>query len=91
MMDGQHFAFDRSPQYVASLFYLALFGSVVAFVAYLTLLGRIGADRAGYAGVAIPIVALALSTLFEDLRWDAMMVGGIALCVAGNVLVLRRM
>ncbi len=90
MMDGQHFAFDRSPQYVASLLYLALFGSVVAFVAYLTLLGRIGADRAGYAGVAIPIVALALSTLFEDLRWDATMVGGIALCVAGNVLVLRR-
>jgi len=73
-----------------SLLYLALFGSVVAFVAYLTLLGRIGADRAGYTGVAIPIVALALSTLFEDLSWDATMIGGIAMCAAGNVLVLRR-
>jgi drug/metabolite transporter (DMT)-like permease len=89
-LDGQHFAFDRSFRYVASLLYLALFGSVIAFVAYLTLLGRIGADRAGYTAVAIPIVALALSTLFEDLRWDATMAGGIAMCVAGNVLVLRR-
>jgi drug/metabolite transporter (DMT)-like permease len=90
MLDGQPFVFDRSLPYVVSLLYLALFGSVIAFVAYLTLLGRIGADRAGYTGVAIPIVALALSTLFEDLRWDATMIGGIALCIAGNVLVLRR-
>jgi drug/metabolite transporter (DMT)-like permease len=90
MLDGQRFVFDRSAPYIASLLYLALFGSVIAFVAYLTLMGRIGADRSGYAAVAIPIVALALSTLFEDLRWDATMAGGIAMCVAGNVLVLRR-
>jgi drug/metabolite transporter (DMT)-like permease len=87
---GQHFVFDPSVPYVASLLYLALFGSVIAFVAYLTLLGRIGADRAGYTGVAIPVVALLLSSLFEDLRWDGTMIGGIAMCVAGNVLVLRR-
>jgi drug/metabolite transporter (DMT)-like permease len=89
MLDGEPFVFDRSLPYVASLLYLALFGSVIAFVAYLTLLGRIGADRAGYTGVAIPIVALALSTFFEDLRWDATMIGGIAMCAIGNVLVLR--
>lgn len=90
MLDGEPFVFDRSLPYIASLLYLALFGSVVAFVAYLTLLGRIGADRAGYTGVAIPIVALALSTFFEDLHWDATMIGGIAMCAVGNVLVLRR-
>jgi len=89
LLDGEPLVFDRSLPYVGSLLYLALFGSVIAFVAYLTLLGRIGADRAGYTGVAIPIVALALSTFFEDLHWDASMVGGIAMCVAGNVLVLR--
>jgi len=89
-LSGDHFVFERSVPYVVSLLYLALFGSVVAFVAYLTLLGRIGADRSGYTGVAIPIVALALSTFFEDLRWDAAMIAGIALCVVGNVLVLRR-
>ena len=46
-------------------------------------------DRAGYVGVAIPIVALLLSTLFEDLRWDVFMGLGVLFCVAGNVLILR--
>jgi drug/metabolite transporter (DMT)-like permease len=90
LADGEPFVFERSVPYVASLLYLALFGSVIAFVAYLTLMGRIGADRSGYAGVAIPIVALGLSTLFEDLHWDAFMLAGILMCVMGNVLVLRR-
>ena len=87
---GRTFAFDASAHYLLSLAYLALFGSVIAFGAYLTLVGRIGAGRAGYTGAAIPIVALLLSTVFEGLRWQPYMVLGIALCVAGNVLVLRR-
>ena len=62
------FSFDWSISYVLSLIYLALFGSVLAFAFYLTLIKRIGADRAGYIGVAMPIVALLLSTLFEDLQ-----------------------
>ena len=83
------FSFDWSIPYVLSLVYLALFGSVLAFGLYLTLIKRIGVDRAGYIGVAIPIVALLLSTLFEDLRWDVFMVLGVLFCVAGNVLILR--
>jgi drug/metabolite transporter (DMT)-like permease len=87
---GRHFAFDTSPGYLLSLGYLAVFGSVIAFGAYLTLIGRIGADRAGYTGAAIPIVALVLSIGFEGLRLHAAGVLGIVLCVAGNILVLRR-
>jgi len=87
---GRSFSFDGSISYLLSLGYLALFGSVLAFGAYLTLVGRIGAGRAGYINVAIPIVALLLSTLFEGLRWQVCMVAGIALCVGGNILVLRR-
>ncbi len=87
---GQRFLFDWSLSYVVSLLYLSVFGSVLAFGAYLTLMGRIGAGRAGYTSVAIPVVALLLSTLFEDLRWQASMLIGVALCLAGNVLVLRR-
>jgi drug/metabolite transporter (DMT)-like permease len=86
---GDTFSFDWSFAYVLSLLYLAVFGSVVAFGLYLTLIKRIGVDRAGYVGVAIPIVALLLSTLFEDLRWDAFMVLGVLCCVVGNVLILR--
>ena len=83
------FAFEWSVPYVLSLIYLALFGSVIAFGFYLTLIKRIGVDRAGYVGVAIPIVALLLSTLFEDLEWQPSMVIGVLLSVVGNVLILR--
>lgn len=62
---GRPFVFEATVPYVTSLVYLALFGSVVAFGAYLTLVGRIGADRAGYVGAMIPIVAVVLSTAFE--------------------------
>jgi drug/metabolite transporter (DMT)-like permease len=87
---GQRFAFDRSWPYVASLLYLSLFGSALAFGAYVTLMRRIGADRASYTAVAIPVVALLLSSVFEQLRLQLVTFIGIALCVAGNVLMLRR-
>lgn len=90
LLTGQAFVVEVSTRYLLSLVYLALFGSVLAFGAYLTLLGRIGADRAGYISVAIPIVAVFLSTWFEGFRWHPATVMGTALCVVGNVLVLRR-
>ena len=86
---GYEFTFDATFTYIASLAYLAVFGSVVAFGAYLTLLGRIGAHRAGYATVMFPVVALLLSILFEDLRLDLGILLGTALVLLGNVLVLR--
>jgi drug/metabolite transporter (DMT)-like permease len=88
--EGISWGFDGSPRYVLSLVYLAVFGSIVAFGAYLTLLGRIGPARAGYVGVAVPMVALAISTVFERYQWDLPALAGAGLCVAGNVLVLLR-
>lgn len=88
-LSGDAFAFEWTFRYVASLIYLALFGSVLAFAFYLTLIKRIGADRAGYIGAAVPVVALLLSTLFEDLQWQTPMVIGVLFCIAGNVLILR--
>ncbi len=90
MARGISFAFDASIPYLASLGYLALFGSVFAFAAYLTLVKRIGAGRAGYTGVVMPVLAMAMSTLFEDYRWSAAALAGMTLVLAGNLLVLRR-
>ena len=87
---GLRFSFEWSWHYVGSLIYLAVFGSVLAFGAYLTLMKRIGAGRAGYSMVAIPAVALVISTFLEHLQWTALMWIGVGLCMAGNVLVLRR-
>ncbi len=90
LLTGQELVFEYTVPYSLSLLYLALFGSVLAFGGYLTLLGRIGADRAGYISVAIPIVAVLLSTFLEGFRWHPATALGIALCVLGNVLVLRK-
>lgn len=87
---GQEFTFDASPGYVISLLYLTVFGSVIAFGAYLTLLGRVGAHRAGYASVMFPVVALILSILFEGLTLDWSIFLGFGLVLAGNLLVLMR-
>ena len=86
---GDDFVFDWSPGYVGSLLYLTVFGSVIAFGAYLTLLGRIGAHKAGYAMVLFPVVALALSAIFEDMKIDATVVAGTVLVLTGNVFVLN--
>jgi drug/metabolite transporter (DMT)-like permease len=87
---GDVFAFDPRPGYVISLAYLSVFGSVLAFGAYLTLLGRIGAHRAGYVVVMFPVVALLLSALFEGLHLTTQIVAGVALALAGNLLILGR-
>jgi drug/metabolite transporter (DMT)-like permease len=87
---GHAFTFDATFTYIASLAYLAIFGSVIAFGAYLTLVGRIGAHRAGYAAVMWPVVALALSMAFEGLRLDAPIVIGTSFVLLGNLLVLKR-
>jgi len=90
LLRGVDFSFEASPAYLLSLAYLAVFGSVIAFGSYLTLVGRMGVDRAAYIGVVFPLVALALSTLFEGLAWNLLGLLGVVLVAAGNVLVLSR-
>jgi len=87
---GESLDFEATMPYVLSLVYLAVLGSILAFAAYLTLLHRVGAARAGYIGVMVPIVALVISALFEKFQWHALTWLGIAVSVAGNVIVLRR-
>jgi drug/metabolite transporter (DMT)-like permease len=86
---GMPLDFETTPKYVVSLLYLAVFGSVLAFGAYMTLVGHIGPGPAGYTAVAIPVVALLISTLMESFQWHAITFLGLALCLGGNVLVLR--
>ena len=87
---GKALDFEFTPAYVLSLLYLTILGSIVAFGSYLTLLKRIGPARSGYIGVMVPIVALVISAAFEGFRWHALTWIGIAVSVAGNVIILRR-
>ena len=88
LLRGQPFTWDPSVTWLGSLFWLAVVGSVVAFAAYFALLGRIGTDRAAYATVLFPVVALSLSTVFEGYQWTAAAGLGVLLTLAGNLLVL---
>jgi len=87
---GVTWTFDAHLPYIASLAYLAVFGSVVAFGAYLTLLSQVGAGPSSYVGVTTPVIAMLLSTWAEGYRWSTSAIVGVALAIAGNVLVLRR-
>ena len=88
LVAGSAFTIEPTVRYVASLLWLAVPGSVLAFWMYVSLLGRIGPDRAGYTAVLAPVLALLLSTYVEDYRWSVLAVAGLALVAAGNVLVL---
>jgi drug/metabolite transporter (DMT)-like permease len=90
LFGGAPFAFDPAPVYIGALLHLAIFATVTGFWSYLTLVGRIGAGRAGYVTAVFPLVALALSTLFEDYVWSAGAAAGVALILLGNVVVLRK-
>jgi drug/metabolite transporter (DMT)-like permease len=90
LVRGVPISFDWSPVYVGSLIYLALFASVIGFGSYLTLVQRIGADRAAYSSVLFPVVALAMSTLLEGYRWSLPALLGVMLVLAGNLVVLAR-
>lgn len=87
---GQEFTFDPSFDYIWSLAYLAIFGSVIAFGCYLTLLGNIGPEKAVYSIVLFPLVALSLSTVFEGYHWPVEAVVGVPLVLWGNILVLTK-
>lgn len=86
---GQAFVLEWTPVYLVSLVYLAIIASVVAFASYLTLLGRIGATRAGYATVLFPVVALSVSTFFEGYHWTPFAACGLLFVLVGNALMLR--
>ncbi|MEG0200478.1 MAG: DMT family transporter [Comamonas sp.] len=89
LMAGLPWTFDTRPGYTAALLYLALPGSVIAFTAYLTLVGRLGPEKAAYATVLFPIVALNISALVEGYAWTGSGLLGLALVMAGNVLVFK--
>jgi drug/metabolite transporter (DMT)-like permease len=89
LAQGSSWTFDARAPYVLSLLYLAVFGSIFAFGAYLTLLKLVGAWPSAYVGVSTPVIAMLLSTYFEGYRWTGPAVLGVLLAIAGNVMALR--
>ena len=75
--------------YWAGLVYLGLFASAIAFTFYFGILRAIGPARAAYSSVLIPIIAMTLSTIFEDYHWSTLAAAGGALTLVGLVIALK--
>ncbi|HYZ49093.1 MAG TPA: DMT family transporter [Sphingomonas sp.] len=80
--------FDPRPSYLAGVLYLGLVASALAFMLYYRIIREIGAARAAYSSVLIPIIAMALSTVFEGYRWSFAAVLGGLLTLAGLIVAL---
>ena len=87
---GAELLFENSISYISSLLYLSIFGSIFAFVSYLKLLEKVGPGRAGYVGVAMPVLALIISTIFEELEWQTNLIIGLPILIIGAILVINQ-
>ena len=90
LISGESWQFSTQPSFIFSLLYLAVFGTVIAFFAYLTLMARIGGPRAAYATILFALVALCVSTLFEAMQWTTPKLIGVAMILLGNFLILPK-
>ena len=87
---NQNINIDINFSYISSLLFLAIFGSVLGFSIYLKLLGKIGADKASYVNILTPVIALSLSTLFENYLWGLQNILGFLLVLIGNTIILYK-
>lgn len=90
LLSGKGFSIDLNFSYIASLSYLSIFGSIIAFSTYLSLLGRIGPDKAGYFAMVIPVIALFISTFLEGYQWTFYGVIGLLLILGGIFMALKK-
>lgn len=89
LVKGDEITFIFSSEYIISLIYLGVFGSIIAFYCYLTLLGKLGPGKAAYTNLVIPVIALMVSTLFESFDWSMFAFLGLTLVLVGNYVALK--
>lgn len=86
---GVTWRIEPTSAYVLSLLYLSLFGSVIAFGLYFTIARQRGYALASYISALTPPIAMLVSALFEDARFGWSALAGLALVLAGQVLLIR--
>ncbi len=89
LLSGQSFALPLTAPYWGGLLYLSLFGSVIAFAAYFTLIHRIGSHKAVYIGVVTPVISVLLSIQLEHYRPGPMEWAGMILCLSSVAWALK--
>ena len=88
---GVPITFDPSLAYVGSLLYLAIPGSVIGFTTYLTVVNRLGAEKAATMTVLFPVVALTVSIMVEHYAATRLEAVGLITILLGNAVVFVRL
>ncbi len=87
---GTPVTMDWSVQYITALVYLSIFATILAFGIYFYLIKKIGANKTSYATLFFPLVALTISTIFEDYHWPWLAMIGVIMVLAGNITILYK-
>jgi drug/metabolite transporter (DMT)-like permease len=88
-VSGGRLVMPTQPRYWMGLVYLSIFGSVIAFNAYFTLINRIGAQKAVYVGVITPVISVLLSIQLEHYRPGPLEWLGMVLCLSSVAWAVR--
>ncbi|MFN3453947.1 MAG: DMT family transporter [Pseudobdellovibrio sp.] len=88
LIQQKSFTVQINKPFLISFFYLSVFGTVISFWAYLKLIENIGPSKAAFTSVASPVIALSVSTFYENLHWTPYLAIGAILCIIGNITAL---
>ncbi len=86
----KNFSIHFSASFLYSFIYLTVFGSVLSFWSYLKLIDIVGPAKASFTSVISPVIALGISTYFENLSWSVFLASGVIFCLLGNFIALFR-
>lgn len=86
---GVEWRLVTEPSYLLSLLYLSLFGSVIAFGLYFSIARLKGYATASYISALTPPIAMLVSVLFEGAKFGLSALLGLALVLAGQLLLIR--
>jgi drug/metabolite transporter (DMT)-like permease len=91
LMKGKEFIIPvQNLSYMLGLGYLIIFGSIVSFLCYIKFIENTSASTGGYIGVIMPILALIISMIFEDVKPDINFLTGLVVAIGGLLLILKQ-
>ena len=76
--------------YMIGLAYLIIFGSIVSFLCYIRFIENTSASTGGYIGVVMPILALIIAMIFENVKPDIYFLMGLPVAILGLLLILKQ-
>ncbi len=80
----------KNLSYLLGQAYLIIFGSIISFLCYIRFIEKESATKGGYIGVIMPILALIIAMIFEDVKPDTYFLIGLPLALFGLILILKQ-